>query len=207
MTESRPRRELRASHGDRDAVIERLREAAGEGRLDIEELEERLERAFAAKTYGDLEPLLADLPEQPGQAGQPGLVRTPDPGEPMVVKGGLQSAERVGRWTVPAKIVARAGLGGVKLDFTRADCAVPEAEIEIHGDMGGVTIVVPDGWAVDTSGAEPGIGGLKNKTTGERHPGTPLLRVTGSGGMGGATVRHPSRWERRKLRANPASRA
>src|SRR6188508_243851 len=53
---------LRISDADRHRVGEVLREAAGEGRLDIEELEERLEAAYAAKTYGDLVPLTADLP-------------------------------------------------------------------------------------------------------------------------------------------------
>ncbi|MDT0347279.1 DUF1707 SHOCT-like domain-containing protein [Streptomyces litchfieldiae] len=202
-SQPRPRAELRASHEDREAVAEVLREAAGEGRLDIDELEERLERALTAKTYGDLEPLTADLPVRP--AALPGPPLPPaNPGPPSVVKGGLHGGERVGRWDVPPKIVARGGLGGVKLDYTRAHCPWPETEVEVHGDMAGVTIIVPIGWRVDTTGCDPGIGGLKNKTTGDHKPGTPLLRVTGNGGMAGVTVRHPNRWERRRLRDNPA---
>ncbi|MGP3966898.1 DUF1707 SHOCT-like domain-containing protein [Streptomyces sp. 6N223] len=193
----RPRAELRASHEDREAVAERLREAAGDGRIDLEELEERLERAFAAKTYGDLEPLTADLPPPAAAVEAEGR-------PPLELKGGLHGAERVGRWRVPARIVARGGLGGVKLDFTRADCPWQEVEVEVHGEMAGVTIVVPDGWAVDTTGIDPGIGGVRDKTTPERLPGTPLLRITGAGGMAGATLRHPNRWERRRLRNNPA---
>jgi Domain of unknown function (DUF1707) len=54
--------ELRVSDADRDLVADRLRAAAGEGRLSAEELEERLDAAFAAKTEGDLAPLTADLP-------------------------------------------------------------------------------------------------------------------------------------------------
>jgi hypothetical protein len=53
---------LRASDADRDAVIDRLREAAGEGRLEPEELEQRIDGALRARTYGDLAELLADLP-------------------------------------------------------------------------------------------------------------------------------------------------
>jgi len=56
---------LRASDGDRDAVAERLREAAVEGRLEPEELEERLHAALRARTYGELHALLADLPAKP----------------------------------------------------------------------------------------------------------------------------------------------
>ncbi|KPC69602.1 hypothetical protein ADL27_54005, partial [Streptomyces sp. NRRL F-6602] len=57
-----PRDQLRVSHEERDAVVERLRDAAGDGRLDIDELEERVGRALTAKTYGELAPLTADLP-------------------------------------------------------------------------------------------------------------------------------------------------
>ena len=56
------RSRLRISDADRHQVAELLREAAGEGRLDIDELEERLEATYAAKTYGELVPLTADLP-------------------------------------------------------------------------------------------------------------------------------------------------
>lgn len=53
---------LRASDADRETVTERLREAAGEGRLEPEELEERLHATLRARTYGDLDLVLADLP-------------------------------------------------------------------------------------------------------------------------------------------------
>jgi hypothetical protein len=57
---------LRASDADRDAAVDRLREAAGEGRLEPEELEQRVDRALRARTYGDLAELLADLPDDGG---------------------------------------------------------------------------------------------------------------------------------------------
>src|SRR5207302_7912443 len=53
---------LRASDADRERVAERLREHAGAGRLSMDELSERLETVFAARTLGELEPPLADLP-------------------------------------------------------------------------------------------------------------------------------------------------
>jgi hypothetical protein len=61
---------LLASDADRERVTERLRAAAGEGRLTADELEERLERAFGARTQADLEPLTADLPPAAGRAGR-----------------------------------------------------------------------------------------------------------------------------------------
>ena len=67
MAESEPggeiaRSELRASYDDRDRVVELLRVSAGDGRLTAEELDERLERAMTARTYGELARLVADLP-------------------------------------------------------------------------------------------------------------------------------------------------
>ncbi|MGH2716949.1 MAG: DUF1707 domain-containing protein [Thermoleophilaceae bacterium] len=61
---------LRIADADRERVAERLRRAAGEGRLGTDELEERLEAVFAARTHGDLEPLVADLPAK-APAGAP----------------------------------------------------------------------------------------------------------------------------------------
>jgi hypothetical protein len=68
--------ELRASDADRDLAAERLRAAAGEGRLSSDELEERLERALSARTEAELAPLTADLP---GPVRRPARVR-PDLG-------------------------------------------------------------------------------------------------------------------------------
>jgi hypothetical protein len=56
---------LRASDADRDAVADRLRRAAIEGRLDPYELDERLDAALSAKLYGELDRLVADLPGTP----------------------------------------------------------------------------------------------------------------------------------------------
>ena len=54
--------ELRASDADRERIAERLRLAAAEGRLSTDELEERLEAAFAARTGAQLADLVGDLP-------------------------------------------------------------------------------------------------------------------------------------------------
>ncbi|MDA3631054.1 DUF1707 domain-containing protein [Saccharopolyspora sp. WRP15-2] len=182
--------EMRASNADRDAVVQRLQEAAGEGRIDFSELTERVDRALAAKTYAELEPLTADLPSG----------RSADPGEPLLLKGGLHGASRTGRWQVPGQISAHGGMGGVTIDFTRTDCRLPVIDLEAHGQMAGVTIVIPEGWAAETTEMDPGIGGLKDKTTPEREAGAPLIRLSGTGGMAGVVIRHPNAWERRKLR-------
>ena len=54
--------DLRAGDADRERVAERLRTALDEGRLNLYEYDDRLREAYAAKTYGELDALLADLP-------------------------------------------------------------------------------------------------------------------------------------------------
>src|SRR5215813_446797 len=89
---------LRASHEDRDRVIETLRVAAGDGRLTAEELDERVEIAFSARTYGELAALTGDLPA----TGQP--LAPPGPTAPAVPKDVIRlearsgTLTRVGRW-------------------------------------------------------------------------------------------------------------
>jgi hypothetical protein len=62
MLEGMGRDQMRAGDADRERVVERLRTALEEGRLELHEFDERLQRAYAAKTYGDLDALLTDLP-------------------------------------------------------------------------------------------------------------------------------------------------
>lgn len=54
--------ELRVADADRDRTVEQLRSAAAEGRLDPDELEERVSKALTARTQSDLDALLRDLP-------------------------------------------------------------------------------------------------------------------------------------------------
>jgi hypothetical protein len=77
------RDEMRAGDADRQQVADRLRRALEEGRLDLGEYDERLQRAYAAKTYGDLGGLLDDLPAGPAtpavpHAGVPHAAAPPD---------------------------------------------------------------------------------------------------------------------------------
>jgi uncharacterized RDD family membrane protein YckC len=57
-----PRERMRASDTDRERAVAFLHDAATEGRLSAEELDDRITRAFAATTYGELDLLVGDLP-------------------------------------------------------------------------------------------------------------------------------------------------
>ncbi|WP_232521171.1 DUF1707 domain-containing protein [Micromonospora phaseoli] len=70
---------MRAADSDRQAVAERLRVALDEGRLDLHEYDERLQRAYAARTYAELDDLVADLPAPAGAVAVPGQAGAPAP--------------------------------------------------------------------------------------------------------------------------------
>lgn len=86
-----PRRSvLRASDSDREGIAERLRKAAHEGRITTEELEHRLSRAFKARTYGELDSVIADLPRpvarrRRGRAARAGRLAARHPVAAIVV--------------------------------------------------------------------------------------------------------------------------
>jgi len=74
-----PREQMRAADADRHQVADRLRAALEEGRLDLTEYDERLQGAYAAKTYGDLDRLLTDLPNAAP------VVPSPPPAPPTAI--------------------------------------------------------------------------------------------------------------------------
>jgi hypothetical protein len=142
----------RASDSEREAVVARLRDAAGEGRLTVEELTERIDAAYAAKTRTELEPLTADLPA-PAAGSAPARTRVePGPTAPSPVLGILGGGDRRGRWRVPARLTVVNVLGGADLDLREATLAAPEVEITVWSLLGGSDITVPEGVHVELDG-------------------------------------------------------
>jgi Domain of unknown function (DUF1707) len=180
---------LRASHEDRDQVIDQLRVAAGDGRLTAEELDERIESAFAARTYGELAVLTGDLPAS-GQA----------PAMPAPAKGVVRletrsgNLSRAGRWAVPRRIEARVTSGNIKLDFTEAAIAHSRVDIEAEVRSGNLLIITKPGIAVDTDDVLIRSGNVKVKTPwGHQVPVTLQITVTGRVGSGNIVARPPRR--------------
>ena len=139
--------QLRASHEDRDRIVELLRVAAGDGRLTAEELDERLEVALTARTYGDLTALLTDLPGVSGFAvGAP----VPEPKDVVRIECHSSSATRDGPWVVPLRIEVLVTNGSVTLDFTEAVIAAPSLQIDADMRVGVLTLVTKPGIVVNT---------------------------------------------------------
>ena len=64
---------LRAGDADREHTAERLRASHAEGRLDMDEFQQRLERCYQAKTVGELDELVGDLPRHDEHGERPSL--------------------------------------------------------------------------------------------------------------------------------------
>ena len=138
---------LRASHGDRDRVVELLRVAAGDGRLTAEELDGRLEAALTARTYGELAALTTDLPAIPDSA--PGAP-VPEPKDLARIDCRGSSVKRDGRWLVPRRMEVRVTGGSVTLDFTEAVILQPSLLIDADVSASRLTLVTKPGVVVDT---------------------------------------------------------
>ncbi|MFU8851058.1 DUF1707 SHOCT-like domain-containing protein [Micromonospora sp. SL1-18] len=92
---------MRAADADREATAERLRLALEEGRLDLHEYDERLVRTYSAKTYADLDAVVADLPgPTPAERAAVVPAATPPPPAGSVTEdaGTAVVAERGGGW-------------------------------------------------------------------------------------------------------------
>ena len=182
---------MRVSDSDRERAADVLREAAGHGRLTMDELDERLELTYAAKTYGDLAAVTRDLPGpaqvpsavQPAMAGRIG--GTPRSKFSVAVMSG---ARRMGRWVVPRNYVSVAVMGGIELDLREAQFSEPEVTIHAYTLMGGIEITVPEDVDVDVSGFAF-MGGFDHNASGPGVPGAPRVRIIGFALMGGVDVR------------------
>jgi hypothetical protein len=181
---------MRVSDSDREQAAEVLREAAGHGRITMDELDERLELAYAAKTYGDLAAVTRDLPQPAQAAATASAVSSRIGGTPRskFSVAIMSGARRAGRWVVPRTYTSVAVMGGVELDLREAQFSEPVVTIHAYTVMGGIEITVPEDVDVDVSGLAF-MGGFDHNASGPGVPGAPQVRVLGFALMGGVDVR------------------
>ncbi|MGW4637750.1 DUF1707 SHOCT-like domain-containing protein [Sphaerisporangium sp. NPDC004334] len=179
--------QMRMSDADRERVVERLQAAVGEGRLTGEEFEQRLNGLLAARTFGEVEPLLADLP------GAPLTMPTRERAE---LRTTAASLKRHGRWMVARRLLVTAKAGSVKLDFTDAVISHPVVEIDLDVIAGSTTLVLPRGATVDIEDVEMMAGSAKvSKVSPSPVPGDGLhFVVRGKQRFGGLVVRTQRRF-------------
>ena len=186
--------QLRISDADRHQVAEILREAAGEGRLDIDELDQRLEATYAARTYADLVPITFDLPSHPHArpvvrpaAASPEVVPGADSERHFAVLSGLS---RKGIWVVPRQMTILALMGGAELDLRRAKFAAREVTLTINAFMGGAQVIVGPHTRVqmEGTGIMGGYSGPSGLVDAALDESSPVVRIKGVAIWGGVSV-------------------
>jgi Domain of unknown function (DUF1707) len=201
-----PHPELRASDEDRERTADMLRRAAGEGRLTMDELDDRLNAAYGSRTRSELAVLVADvvvpgdqeaaeqrrsarLPVRPGEGGARWLV---------AIMGGC---ERKGRWRLREQLTSLNVMGGADFDLNEAELSAPRTEMTIFSLMGGAEVRVPEGLNLEVTDFAFMGGNDVDVRDAEPDPGGPVLHLRLISIMGGTTVRRGRKLTRAERRA------
>ena len=200
-----PLPDLRASDADRERTAERLRTAGADGQLSLDELDERLGTAYAARTCGELERLTADLQAATGGApaapAGPGASLRPGPGGSRWIVSIMSGSERRGRWRLSRECTAVNIMGGGNLDLNQAELSAERTELRVISIMGGSEVRVPDNLNVEVS--EFAFMGGNDIRVGEAYPNPsgPVLHVRLVSIMGGSSIKRGPRRSRAERKA------
>lgn len=180
-------RELRVSDAEREHVVGVLQKAIGQGLITLDEFTTRTDTALAAKTRGELNSVLLDLP---------GVVHQ-EPGRPhhqqtAELRTTMSTMTRSGRWVVPRELVIHNRMGKTELDFTEAVIDSAEVQIELNVSGGSVRLLVPEHASVTTDEVELTASTVKDKVGGGDRIGRPHFVVSGSIKAGTLRVRRPT---------------
>lgn len=198
-------RDLRVSDIEREHVGGLLQRAVGLGMLSLGEFSERMDTALAAKTRGELNAVLVDLPGI-RLAGQPNPMPVPPPHRPAPVVTGeasmrpkLSGLTRKGPWQVPPVINISSVLSGVTLDFTQAVMSTQVVEIRVDDFCSSLNLILPGEATVDLNGVEL-IGSSTNNKVRTGPPIGPLhIVVHGRIRFSSINAKHPFGVQWKKL--------
>jgi hypothetical protein len=182
--------DMKASHSDRDQVVDILRDASADGRLTGEELDERVGAALSARTVGELADLTRDLPV-PAVETVPATTTA----DVVVADQRFGTLQRVGVWHVPRRFEIKMVGGDVRLDFAEAVSAHGELELHVEVGFGGdLVLITKPGVSVETEGVKVRMGDIKIRTPRSDANAPVTLRVKVSGRVSGdVIVRYPRR--------------
>lgn len=189
----------------RTRTIDRLSQSFADDLLDIDEFEDRIDRAHQAGDRETLAALLADL-DGPGQSlavageqaveksdaaatGQELAMPPADPGDTATVVAIFGGAERKGQWRVPGTLRCLSIFGGTEIDLREAIIPPGTHEIRVFTMFGAVEIIVPPWIAVECDGgAILGAFESANRASQDPDPDAPLVRIRGLSVFGAARV-------------------
>ncbi|MCX5601840.1 DUF1707 domain-containing protein [Streptomyces phaeochromogenes] len=187
----RKQTDLRASDADRDRTADILREALAEGRLTAEEHSERVEDVFRAKTVGELEPLVADLPV--AHRSRPAATFAPAPNRPTPgtvppvaeenVVAVFSAAVRKGRWRIGRRTHAYAIFGSVEIDLSEAVFEHQQVVIKAIAVFGNVEVRVPENVSLRGNGGGV-LGNFEVDTLDSADHDAPVVYVDGLAVLG-----------------------
>jgi uncharacterized protein DUF1707/cell wall-active antibiotic response 4TMS protein YvqF len=146
--------DIRASDADRDRIADILRDALAEGRLDAEEHSERIDAVYSAKTVGELEPLVRDLPTTRKRPDPTAYAYGPEepagPADNLIAV--FSSSTRKGRWRVGRRTNAFSLFGTIEIDLTEALFEQRLTVINATSIFGNVEVRVPENISLRGSG-------------------------------------------------------
>jgi len=161
----------RASDGEREQVVVRLRDASAEGRLTLEELADRTSLAYRASTHAELVPLTADLPATTASAPTRGRRR-------RWLIGVFAPVTRSGRHAFGAHNVVLALFGPARLDLRQAQLPGGEAVITVFSLFAPVFVTLPEHVEVDSSVVAV-LAPVQEGSAGDVPPHAPSVRIRG----------------------------
>lgn len=187
---------LRVSDAEREHVVGVLQKAVGRGMLTLDEFTARSDVALAAKTRGELNQVLLDLPgltnRETGQLARPADAAVSASDRPLVLRSTMGGQKRSGPWVVPRQLVIHSRMGSTELDFTDARIDHAQVDIQIDVTAGSVELWVPTGASVRGDDVQVIAGSFEDR---RRVPddgtGRPLFVLTGRVVAGSVEVRRP----------------
>ena len=194
----------RASDSDRDQVAEVLNSAFAEGRITLDEHQERTQAALEARTFDDLTALTTDLvpvqslPVHANPADRQLVVSDGANPESDKMSTVMSTVKREGIWRVRAHSVANNVMGDIKLDLTQATFDAPVVEVTGTQLMGSLLLRVPPGVTIVDEVTNV-LGETTIKDIGEPDPMMPTIVLKGTNIMSDIKVRgpkKPSRWRK-----------
>ncbi|GGW48382.1 DUF1707 SHOCT-like domain-containing protein [Streptomyces xantholiticus] len=173
---------IRASDADRDRIADILRDALAEGRLDAEEHSERIDAVYRAKTVGELEPIVRDLPAAGRRSGTAAVRDYDDCADPGGSAENLvavfSSSTRKGRWRVGRRTNAFSLFGSIEIDLTEALYGQRLSVINATAIFGNVEVRVPENISLRGSGTGF-FGNFEVVTLEAADPEAPVVVVNG----------------------------
>ncbi|RVW01355.1 DUF1707 SHOCT-like domain-containing protein [Rhodococcus xishaensis] len=212
-------RDLRVSDAEREHVGELLQRAVGQGMLSLGEFTERMDTVLAAKTRGELNAVLVDLPGiqlNPAYVNGPNTPAAPAPGpaptpvapgpapapafagagghpvqQPQVIRGRMSTITRKGRWHVPPALFLDSRMGSATLDFTEAVMQTQVVHLTVEDNCGSIVLILPPEATADLNDIDSIASSVSNKARTGPPYGPLHLVVRGRVRFGSITARYP----------------